>query len=192
MKTQSVALFASGSGSNAVNLIRYFEGNETISISLLVCNKPDAPVVEKAKNLGIEVLISGNQSFEDGVELTSDLQARNIDWIILAGFLRKLPLSLIRAFEDRIINIHPALLPKFGGKGMYGMFVHRAVIEAKEMQSGITIHLVNEEFDKGRMLEQYSVDLDETDSPETVAMKVQELEHRYFPYIVERTIQQHQ
>jgi len=190
MKTQSVALFASGSGSNAVNLIRYFEGNEEIRIALLVCNKADAPVVEKVKALGIEVLISGNQSFEEGLELTAELQQRCIDWIILAGFLRKLPVALIRTYEDHIINIHPALLPKFGGKGMYGMHVHKAVIEAKETESGITIHLVNEEFDKGRTLEQYRVSLDETDSPETVAQKVQELEHRYFPYIAERTINQ--
>ena len=190
MKTQSVALFASGSGSNAVNLIRYFEGNEEIRIALLVCNKADAPVVEKVKALGIEVLISGNQSFEEGLELTAELQERGIDWIILAGFLRKLPVALIRTYEDHIINIHPALLPKFGGKGMYGMHVHKAVIEAKETESGITIHLVNEEFDKGRTLEQYRVSLDETDSPETVAQKVQELEHRYFPYIAERTINQ--
>jgi len=190
MKIQSVALFASGSGSNAVNLIRYFEGNEEIRIALLVCNKADAPVVEKVKALGIEVLISGNQSFEEGLELTAELQEQGIDWIILAGFLRKLPVALIRAYEDHIINIHPALLPKFGGKGMYGMHVHKAVIEAKETESGITIHLVNEEFDKGRTLEQYRVSLDETDSPETVAQKVQELEHRYFPYIAERTINQ--
>jgi len=188
MKTQSVALFASGSGSNAVNLVQYFSAHEHIHISLLVCNKPDAPVVEKVKALGVEVLISGNESFEEGNDITAELASRNINWIVLAGFLRKLPAVLVHEYNNRIINIHPALLPKFGGKGMYGMFVHKAVVEAKETESGITIHLVNEEFDKGEILEQYTVAVDETDSPEAVAEKVQELEHRYFPYIVERTI----
>lgn len=188
MKTQLVALFASGSGSNAVNLIRYFNEHDSILIRLLMCNKPGAPVVEKVKAHGIEAFITDNAAFEDGNVIVQALKERQIDWIVLAGFLRKLPAPLVRAYENRIINIHPALLPKYGGKGMYGMFVHQAVIAAKEAQSGITIHLVNEEFDKGEVLAQYSVELDEQDSPESVAMKVQELEHLYFPYIVERTI----
>jgi phosphoribosylglycinamide formyltransferase-1 len=188
MNIHLVALFASGSGSNAVNLIRYFNEHDSIRVGLLVCNKPDAPVVEKVKALGIEVLITDNAAFESGDFIAQALNERQIDWIVLAGFLRKLPAPLVRAYENRIINIHPALLPKYGGKGMYGMFVHQAVIAAKEAQSGITIHLVNEEFDKGEVLAQYSVDLDEQDSPESVAMKVQQLEHLYFPSIVERTI----
>jgi len=188
MKTHLVALFASGSGSNAVNLIRYFDAHESIRIRLLVCNKPDAPVVEKVKALGIEVLVTDNAAFETGNSIAEVLKEWQIGWIVLAGFLRKLPALLIRAYENRIINLHPALLPKYGGKGMYGMFVHQAVIAAKEAQSGITIHLVNEEFDAGETLAQYSIDLDEQDSPESVAVKVQELEHLYFPSIIERTI----
>lgn len=191
MKKQSVAIFASGTGSNAVNLIHYFSGHSSVETGLLVCNRADAPVVEKAQELGLEVLISDNASFEEGLEITATLREKQVDWIILAGFLRKLPLALIRAYENRIINIHPALLPKFGGKGMYGMFVHQAVVEANEQQTGITVHFVNEEFDKGEILEQFAVALDASDTPETVAKKVQQLEHAHFPAVVERIITKH-
>jgi phosphoribosylglycinamide formyltransferase-1 len=190
MKIPSIALFASGTGSNAVRIIEHFGTAGTAVVSLLVCNRPDAPVVEKVRALGIEVLVMDNASFESGLTLLQELDYRGIDWIVLAGFLRKLPVNLINGYRDRIINIHPALLPKFGGKGMYGMHVHRAVVEARETETGISIHLVNEEFDKGRILAQYSVALDDTDTPESVALKVRELEHRYFPYIVEQVIKQ--
>jgi phosphoribosylglycinamide formyltransferase-1 len=190
MNMQSIAIFASGTGSNALRIIEHFNDSETASVNLLVCNKADAPVVEKTRALGIEVLIMDNASFESGLTLLQELDYRAIDWIVLAGFLRKLPVNLINGFHDRIINIHPALLPKFGGKGMYGMHVHRAVVEARETETGISIHLVNEEFDKGRLLAQYSVAVDEADTAESVALKVQELEHRYFPYIVEQVIKQ--
>jgi phosphoribosylglycinamide formyltransferase 1 len=190
MKIPSIAIFASGNGSNALRIIEHFGTSGSAAVSLLVCNKPDAPVVEKARARGIEVLVLDNASFESGLTLLQELDYRAIDWIVLAGFLRKLPVNLINGYRDRIINIHPALLPKFGGKGMYGMHVHRAVVEARETETGISIHLVDEEFDRGRILAQYSVELDETDTPESVAQKVQELEHRYFPYIVEQVIQQ--
>jgi phosphoribosylglycinamide formyltransferase 1 len=188
MKIQSIALFASGNGSNAVRIIEHFKDSTVAKVCLVVCNKPDAPVVEKTKALGIEALIIDNASFESGLTLLQELDYRAIDWIVLAGFLRKLPVNLINGYTDKIINIHPALLPKFGGKGMYGMHVHRAVTEAREKETGISIHLVNEEFDKGKLLAQYSVALDDTDTPESVAAKVQELEHQYFPYIVEQVI----
>lgn len=190
MKTQSIALFASGNGSNAVRIIEHFKDSTVAEVRLVVCNKPDAPVVEKTKAFGIEVLIIDNASFESGLTLLQELDYRAIDWIVLAGFLRKLPVNLINGYTNKIINIHPALLPKFGGKGMYGMHVHRAVIEAREKETGISVHLVNEEFDKGKLLAQYSVPLDDTDTPESVALKVQELEHRYFSYIVEQVIKQ--
>lgn len=189
MKTQSVAIFASGNGSNAVRLIEYFRDSKEISIALLVCNRADAPVVKKAAQTGVEVLIADNDTVENGLTLLQELDYRAIRWIVLAGFLRKLPVNLINGFRDRIINIHPSLLPKFGGKGMYGMHVHRAVVEAGETETGITIHLVNEEFDKGEVLAQFATAIDPNDSPEAVAQKVQELEHTHFPYIVERTIQ---
>jgi phosphoribosylglycinamide formyltransferase 1 len=190
MKIPFIALFASGNGSNALRIIEHFGISGSATVSLLVCNKPDAPVVEKVRARGIEVLVLDNASFESGLTLLQELDYRAIDWIVLAGFLRKLPVNLINGYRDRIINIHPALLPKFGGKGMYGMHVHRAVVEARETETGISVHLVDEEFDKGRILAQYSVKLDDADTPESVAQKVQELEHRYFPYIVEQVIKQ--
>jgi phosphoribosylglycinamide formyltransferase 1 len=190
MKSQSIAVFASGTGTNALRIIDHFRDDAAISVELLVCNKADAPVVEKVRERGIEVIIIDNEAFESGLTLLQELDYRAIDWIVLAGFLRKIPVNIIRGFHNRIINIHPSLLPKFGGKGMYGMHVHRAVIEAREKQTGISIHFVNEEFDKGELLAQYTVDLGDADTPEEVARKVQELEHRYFPYIVEQVIKQ--
>ena len=190
MKIQSIAIFASGTGSNALCLIEHFRTSENASVNLVVCNKADAPVVQKVRDLGIEVLIFDNASFDSGLTLLQELDYRAIDWIVLAGFLRKLPLNLINGYPDRIINIHPALLPKFGGKGMYGMHVHKAVIEAGEQETGITIHLVNEEFDKGEIIAQFSVPITETDTPESVALKVQQLEHQHYPYIVANVIEQ--
>jgi phosphoribosylglycinamide formyltransferase 1 len=190
MKSQSIAVFASGAGTNALRIIDHFQDAEGISVELLVCNKADAPVVEKVRGRGIEVIVIDNEAFESGLTLLQELDYRAIDWIVLAGFLRKIPVNIIRGYHNRIINIHPSLLPKFGGKGMYGMHVHRAVIEAREKQTGISIHFVNEEFDKGELLAQYTVDLEDADTPEEVARKVQELEHRYFPYIVEQVIKQ--
>lgn len=189
MKAQSVAVFASGNGSNALRLMDYFKAkNGSISIDLLVCNKPDAPVVEKARERGVEVLIVDNAMVENGLTLLQELHYRSIEWIVLAGFLRKIPLNIIHGFPEKIINIHPSLLPKFGGKGMYGMHVHRAVVEAGEQETGISIHLVNEEFDKGRILAQFSVAVNSTDTPEMVAEKVQQLEHTHFSHVVEATL----
>ncbi|ASS47222.1 MAG: phosphoribosylglycinamide formyltransferase [Candidatus Fluviicola riflensis] len=188
MNIQSIAVFASGTGSNAIRLIEHFAASPTISVALVVCNKPAAPVVEKVRVLGIEVLVMDNASFESGLTLLQELHYRHIDWIVLAGFLRKIPVNIIRGFQDRIINIHPALLPKFGGKGMYGIHVHKAVVEACEPETGISIHLVNEEFDKGRLLAQFKVAISENDTPESVAAKVQELEHLHFANVVETII----
>lgn len=188
MNKQSIAIFASGTGTNAENLIRFFNDNSVAAVDLLVCNKADAPVVEKAKDLDVEVFIADNNACAEGNALLERLKAEGITWIILAGFLRKVPLTIINAYRDRIINIHPALLPKFGGQGMYGRFVHEAVIAAKETESGITIHLVDEEFDKGEVLAQFSVTVTEDDTPETVAQKVRELEHRHFAVEAERII----
>jgi phosphoribosylglycinamide formyltransferase 1 len=188
MNKTSIALFASGTGTNAVNLINHFKNNDVIEVALVVCNKADAPVVEKSKALGVEVLVVSNDEVENGLTLLQELDYRAIKWIILAGFLRKIPLNILRGYHNRIINVHPALLPKFGGQGMYGMNVHKAVVEACEMKSGISIHLVNEEFDKGELLAQFEVELLSDDTPEKVAEKVQVLEHRYFPEVVEKII----
>lgn len=188
MNKTSIALFASGSGSNAVNIIQYFKEHPSINVALLVCNKSDAPVVQKAKELGVEVLIVSNEEVENGLTLLQELHYRSIEWVILAGFLRKIPLNLLRGFPNRMINVHPALLPKYGGQGMYGMNVHKAVVEAKELKSGISIHLVNEEFDKGEILAQFETAIDPADTPEMVAQKVQLLEHAHFPVVIDKTI----
>lgn len=188
MKKQSIAIFASGTGSNALNLISFFSEHPSIEVAVLLCNKSNAPIVENAKQNGIEVLVYDNEAFESGLTVLQDLDYRGVDWIILAGFLRKIPVNIIRGYEDKIINIHPSLLPKYGGKGMYGMFVHEAVIAANESVSGITIHLVNEEFDKGRVLAQFSTDILATDTPSVLAQKIQLLEHAHFPIIVEQTV----
>lgn len=188
MNTTAIALFASGNGSNAINLIRHFEKHPSVNVALVVCNKESAPVVEKSRELGIEVLVVSNEEVENGLTLLQELDYRSVKWIVLAGFLRKIPLNLLRGYPNRIINVHPALLPKYGGQGMYGMNVHRAVVDAKELKSGISIHLVNEEFDKGELLAQFETEILDTDTPEMVAEKVQMLEHRHFPEVVEKVI----
>lgn len=188
MSTTAIALFASGNGSNAINIIRYFAGHEQVEVKLVVCNKADAPVVQKARDLGVEVLVVSNDEVENGLTLLQELDYRAIEWIVLAGFLRKIPLNLLRGYLNKIINVHPSLLPKFGGQGMYGMHVHRAVVEAGEIKSGISIHLVNEEFDKGELLAQFETAIGADDTPEVVAKKVQELEHVHFPEVIEKVI----
>ena len=188
MNKKSIALFASGNGSNAVNLIHFFQNHPQIEVKTLICNKADAPVVEKAQSLGVEVLVFTNEEFESGLTVLQELDYRAIDWIVLAGFLRKIPLNIIHGYQNRIINIHPSLLPKYGGKGMYGKFVHEAVIGAKELKSGISIHLVNEEFDQGEILAQFETDLTAEDSWESLAEKIHSLEQQHFPIIVEQTV----
>lgn len=188
MKHHSIALFASGNGSNALSLMRHFKENPTIRVELLISNKKDAPVVQKAKDAGVEVLIFDNEAFENGLTVLQELDYRAINWIVLAGFLRKIPTNLINGFPNKIINIHPSLLPKYGGKGMYGKFVHEAVYAAKEKETGITIHLVNEEFDKGEILAQFKTNLSPTDTPAEIAQKINLLELSNFPTIVEHTI----
>jgi phosphoribosylglycinamide formyltransferase 1 len=188
MNKKSIALFASGNGSNAVNLIHFFQNHSQIEVKTLVCNKENAPVVAKAGSLGIEVLVFTNEEFESGLTVLQELDYRAVDWIVLAGFLRKIPLNIIRGYHNRIINIHPSLLPKFGGKGMYGKFVHQAVISAKELKSGISIHLVNEEFDEGKLLAQFETALTPTDTVDSLTEKIQKLEYEHFPTTVEQTL----
>lgn len=188
MNKKSIALFASGNGSNAENLIRFFQNHPQIEVKMLVCNKADAPVVEKARALGVEVLVFTNEEFESGLTVLQELDYRAIDWIVLAGFLRKIPLNIIHGYPNRMINIHPSLLPKYGGKGMYGKFVHEAVVSAKEPKSGISIHLVNEEFDQGEILAQFETVVTPEDTWESLAAKIHALEHKHFPIIVEQTV----
>ena len=188
MKRTNVAIFASGEGTNAQNIIRYFKNVNSINIRLVISNNFFAKVLVHAEKAGIERVSSNEKYFFESDILVEELKGAKIDWIILAGFLWKISDKVIKAFPDKIINIHPALLPKFGGKGMYGMNVHRAVIDAKETESGITIHYVNEKYDEGKIIAQYKCDIEENETPETLANKVRQLEHEYYPKIIEREI----
>lgn len=181
---KKIAIFASGSGSNAENIVNYFVDNQSISIDLFLCNNPAAGIIERGRRLGIPTLLFDKKTFTKTNKIVELLQNQQIDYIILAGFLWLIPENLIRTFPNKIINIHPALLPKYGGKGMWGHYVHEAVVANKETESGITIHLVNEHYDEGKIIFQASCQLDQTDTPESVAKKVQALEYQYFPEVI--------
>jgi phosphoribosylglycinamide formyltransferase 1 len=183
-----LAIFASGSGSNAENIIRYFQNKPQIRVSCICTNRPDAYVIDRAERLGIPVLIFTRADFYETDLVLKYLISNKIDWIILAGFLWLVPAYLIDNFPQRLINIHPALLPKFGGKGMYGQHVHQAVIDCKENVSGITIHYVNHEYDRGSTIFQATCPVEAGDTPESLAARVHELEYAYFPKIIEQEI----
>ena len=183
-----IAIFASGAGSNAKKIIEYFEGHRLITVSLIVCNKPDAGVLKIADQTGIPTLLIEKEKFFRGNAYIDELKERGIGFIVLAGFLWKIPDTLIKAYPGKIINIHPALLPNYGGKGMYGGFVHEAVITNKDKESGITIHYVDEHYDHGDIIFQARCPIEETDSPESLAKKIHALEHKYYPEVIEKTI----
>ncbi|MBO5763631.1 MAG: phosphoribosylglycinamide formyltransferase [Bacteroidales bacterium] len=187
---KNIAIFASGNGSNAESLTKYFNNGNTANVKLIVCNNKNALVLERAKNLNIEALIMPKEHLcsENPVELLEILESRKIDYIILAGYLLKIPLALVNKYTHKIINIHPALLPKYGGKGMYGMNIHKAVVEAKEKETGITIHLIDEIYDNGEVIFQTSCSVEPDDTPESVAKKISLLEQTYFPKVVEEYI----
>lgn len=180
-----IALFASGSGSNAENIIRYFAGDARFSFPLIVSNKPDAYVHTRAKALDVPSYTFTREEFSDGEKIISMLEYNKIDCIVLAGFLLKVPESLISAYPDKIINIHPALLPKYGGKGMYGSRVHEAVAAAGDTESGITIHYVNCNYDEGNIIFQAKCTVLPTDSANMIAAKVHALEYEHFPRVIE-------
>jgi len=182
-----LAILASGSGSNAENIIRYFQHHEEIKVTLVLANKPDAYVLQRAKDLQVPFRIFDKALFTSP-DFSAQLLSEGITHLVFAGFLWLAPSHLIGAFPNRIVNIHPALLPKFGGKGMYGQAVHQAVVDAKEATSGITIHLVNEKYDKGKPLFQASCALDAHDTADTVAQKVHQLEYEHFPRVIENWI----
>jgi phosphoribosylglycinamide formyltransferase-1 len=185
-----LAIFASGSGTNAENLITYFnEKTSSAKIVLVLTNNKNAGVINRCKRLAVPVFIMNNSNFENTDSLIQLLKKNEIDWIVLAGFLRKVNSSLIAAFSNRIINIHPALLPKFGGKGMYGHYVHDAVINAGEKESGITIHFVNENYDEGAVIFQAKCIVESDETAETLAFKIHELEQVHFPKVLEQLLQ---
>ena len=184
----TIAIFASGTGSNAARIIDHFRHHPTIRIALIVCNKPGAGVLDIAAREGISTLLIEKEQFFRGDAYTGELRSRRIDFIVLAGFLWKIPQALVQAYPGKIINIHPALLPKFGGKGMYGRFVHEAVIAAAETETGITIHYVDEQYDHGQPIFQAKVVVEKDDTPETLAKKVHLLEYEHFPRIIEEIV----
>lgn len=189
MKTSPrLAVFASGSGSNAQRLAEYFAGSGIADVAAIYCNNPDAYVLERASLLGIPATLFNRETLYAGSSVLEDLKSREIDWIILAGFLWLVPDYLIKEYPQRIINIHPALLPSYGGKGMYGMKVHEAVIAAGEKQSGITIHHVNELYDEGNIIFQATCQVLPDDTPEMLAAKIHELEYEHFPKVIHKLI----
>lgn len=184
-KIKRIAIFGSGGGSNAQAIIDHFENHEQIEVGLIVSNKKDAFILERGKKHDIPTVLRTKKDFKSSEKILEILDEQNIDLIVLAGFLLLIPAYLVKAYPNQIINIHPALLPKFGGKGMYGMNVHRAVAEAKEIKSGPTIHYVNEKFDEGEIIAQFKVALENEDTPESIAKKVLQLEHKHYPEVIE-------
>jgi phosphoribosylglycinamide formyltransferase-1 len=184
-----LAIFASGTGTNAKNIIDHFRNHPHITVSLIVCNKPGAGVLNIAGDEGIPTLLIEKEPFFRGTAYVPELRERKIDYIILAGFLWKIPEALVKAYPHRMINIHPALLPKHGGKGMYGRFVHEAVIAASDKETGITIHYVDEQYDHGEPIFQASVPVEPGDDPIALARKVQLLEYEHFPAVIERVVE---
>ena len=183
-----LAIFASGGGSNAEAIIQYFKDHDSISVDLIVSNRETAYVLQRAEDHAIPSALITKRQFSDKNHVLDILKDNSIDYIILAGFLLLIPKYLIETFPDRILNIHPALLPKYGGKGMYGHHVHKAVHDNKEKESGMTIHLVDEHYDEGKILFQATTALEASDGPDMIAAKVLKLEHRHYPEQIEKLI----
>ncbi len=184
---KKIIIFASGSGSNAEKIADYFKDKQTVKISRIYCNNPEAGVIARADRLQIPCRVFTREEYKSG-QILQEMLADAPDLVVLAGFLWLIPKSFVEAFPNKMINLHPALLPKFGGKGMYGHFVHEAVVAQHEKESGITIHYVNEHYDEGNIIFQSSFDVLPSDTPEDVAKKGQVLEHRDFPKVVEKVL----
>ncbi|TDS16251.1 formyltetrahydrofolate-dependent phosphoribosylglycinamide formyltransferase [Sphingobacterium paludis] len=186
-----IAIFASGSGSNAQKIMEHFKYSNMAEVSLVLSNNPDAYVLQRADNFEIPSHVFDRKTFYESSEVVDILKRLEIDLVVLAGFLWLIPENLLKAFPNKIINIHPALLPKFGGKGMYGDRVHKAVLEAAEEEHGITIHFVNENFDEGEVIQQAKFKIDADDTLETIKFKGQQLEHQYFPKVIENLLKKY-
>lgn len=183
-----VAVFASGNGTNAERLFSYFQDHSSIKIELLLCNKPSALVINRAEKWSIQTVLFDRNELSNSGKVQEVLESNGIDWIVLAGFLWLMPSGIVQRYPNQIVNLHPSLLPKYGGKGMYGEFVHKAVLSANEKESGITIHLVNEEYDKGIVLFQTKCKVDDHETPDSLAAKIHELEYKYLPTTLEKVI----
>ena len=186
----NIAIFASGAGTNARQIIEHFRYQPLVKIRLIICNKEGAGVLQVAQSENIESVLLDKEKFFRGNGYVDELEKRGIDFIVLAGFLWKLPASLIRAYPGRIINIHPALLPKYGGKGMYGKFVHEDALQGGETESGITIHYVDELYDHGSIIFQATCAIDANETAESLAAKVHQLEHFHYPRVIQSLLEQ--
>jgi len=182
-----IAIFASGEGTNTQRFIDYFNNSKDIELALIVTNSAKANVIERAKKAGIPYLLIDRDTFYNTNKVVDELKQKT-DFIVLAGFMWMVPENLIKAFKDKMVNVHPALLPSYGGKGMYGMHVHEAVIKNREKKSGITIHFVNEHYDEGKIIFQQECSVEASDTPETLANKIHKLEHENYPMVVEKLL----
>jgi len=185
---KKIAIFASGNGSNAENLIHYFKNSDFAEVALILTNNKKAGVIDRAARLNVPVFEFSKEDLHSGKAVIEKLATFTIDWIILAGFLLRFPETLLKKYPNKVVNIHPALLPKYGGKGMYGMHVHNAVVENNEKETGITIHFVNEKYDEGEIIFQAKTKVLDSDTPVSVAEKIHELEQLYFPKVIEKLI----
>ncbi|HNR18850.1 MAG: phosphoribosylglycinamide formyltransferase [Bacteroidetes bacterium] len=192
LQTYSVAIFASGSGTNAENICNYFKHHTFIKVCLIVTNNPHAGVIKRAEKLEVPLEVISKEIYNDVEKLTSLLKKYKTDFVVLAGYLKLIPAGLVEAFPARIINIHPALLPKHGGKGMFGMHVHEEVKKAAEDKTGITIHYINGRFDEGEIIFQAETNVEVDDTPFVIAEKVHKLEYEYFPKVIEEVILKYQ
>ena len=183
-----IVIFASGSGTNAENLIKFFHNSDSVSVIQVLTNNPHAKVLERAKKLNVSALSFNRIAFSKTDDVLNVLKASKPDLIVLAGFLWKFPEHILNEFQNKVINVHPALLPKYGGKGMYGMHVHEAVVSNKEKETGITIHYVNEYYDEGAIIFQSKCDVALTDNANEVAAKIHKLEMEHFPKVVEKLL----
>jgi len=185
---KNIVIFASGAGTNAENIIRYFSNEKKAKVVLVLSNKPQAKVLERAAALGVDVFFFDRRQFYETEEVLFILQRRNTDLIVLAGFLWLVPARIIEAYKGRIVNIHPALLPGFGGKGMFGDRVHKAVLDSRCTESGITIHFVNEQYDSGDIIFQARCPVLPGDDVETLAARVHALEYEHYPAVISSII----
>ena len=182
---KNIAIFASGNGTNAENIIRYFQEREAdAEVAVVLCNRQEAKVFERAARYGVPCLYINKEEWQEGSSILTLLRKYGVDFIVLAGFLARVPDGLLQAYPHRIVNIHPSLLPKFGGKGMYGHRVHEAVLQAGESESGITIHYINEHYDEGAVIAQYRCPVLPNDTPDVLAQRVHALEYKYYPEVI--------
>lgn len=185
---KNIAIFASGSGTNAEQIMKHFKDHAAARVKLVISNNSDAFVLERAKKFRVETRVFNRKKLNETTEVDDTLDQNQIDFIVLAGFMLLFPVRLVKKYMNRIVNIHPALLPKYGGKGMYGAFVHEAVVKNKDKESGISIHWVNEVYDEGQIIFQAKCEVNPSDTPESVAAKVHQLEYEYYPKVIEELV----